>query len=85
MQTDGDQRYQVAARAAHEINNALAGIQYSFLLIKDAIPAGHPQYSSAAAIERGVARITAVTRELAEAYPRQQDGPLNSSRAKKEL
>ena len=65
----------VAARAAHEINNALAGIQYSFLLIKDAIPVEHPQHSSVAAIERGISRIAAATQRLAEAYPRDEVQP----------
>jgi hypothetical protein len=55
---------EVAPRAAHAINNALASIQYSFLLIKDSIPADHPHYSSVAAIERGIARIAAVTSHL---------------------
>jgi signal transduction histidine kinase len=58
----------VAARLAHEINNPLAGIQYSFLLIKDAIPADHPHYGSVAAIERELARIASVTRQLYETY-----------------
>ncbi len=62
----------VAARAAHEINNALAGIQYSFLLIKDAIPVEHPHYSSVAAIERGISRVAAATQQIAEAYPRDE-------------
>jgi len=65
----------VAARAAHEINNALAGIQYSFLLIKDAIPVEHPHYSAVAAIERGVSRIAAATQQIAEAYPREEVQP----------
>ena len=55
---------EVAPQVAHAINNALAGVQYSFLLIKDSIPADHPHYSSVAAIERGIARIAAVTRHL---------------------
>ncbi len=55
---------EAAPLAAHAINNALATIQYSFLLIKDSIPADHPHYPSVAAIERGIARIAAVTRHL---------------------
>jgi hypothetical protein len=55
---------EAAPRAAHAINNALASIQYSFLLIKDSIPADHPHHSSVAAIERGIARIAEVTRQL---------------------
>jgi nitrogen-specific signal transduction histidine kinase len=53
----------IPAQAAHTINNALAGIQYSFLLLKDSIPADHPYFSSVAAIEREIKRIAAVTRQ----------------------
>ena len=58
----------IAARVAHEINNPLAGIQYSFLLVKDAIPADHPHFRYVGAIEREIARIAAVTRQLYETY-----------------
>lgn len=64
---------EIAARVAHEINNAVAGIHYSFLLIKDAVPADHPQFSSLAAIEREIARIAAVTRQLYETYRPEKD------------
>ena len=64
----------VAARAAHEINNARAGIQYSFLLIKDAVPVEHPHYSAVAAIERGIKRIAAATQQIYETYPREERG-----------
>jgi signal transduction histidine kinase len=63
----------VAARVAHEINNPLAGIQYSFLLIKDAIPESHPHFSYVGAIEREISRIGAVTRQLYETYRPEQD------------
>jgi signal transduction histidine kinase len=63
----------VAARVAHEINNPLAGIQYSFLLIKDAIPENHPHFSYVGAIEREITRIGAVTRQLYETYRPEQD------------
>jgi signal transduction histidine kinase len=59
---------EIVAWLAHEINNSLAGVQYSFLLIKDAIPVDHPNYSSVAAIERETARIAMVTRQLCEMY-----------------
>jgi len=58
----------IAAKVAHEINNPLAGIQYAFLLIKDAVPASHPHHEYVGAIEREIARIAAVTRELYETY-----------------
>jgi signal transduction histidine kinase len=68
MGIDDDPRSSATAHAIHEINNALAGIQYSFLLIKDAIPAEHPNQSSVAAIERGIARIATITQQLHAAY-----------------
>jgi PAS domain S-box-containing protein len=65
----------VAARVAHEINNPLAGIQNSFLLIKDAVPATHPYHPYVGAIEREIGRIAAVTRQLYETYrPESEDG-----------
>ncbi|MDQ6611871.1 MAG: PAS domain S-box protein, partial [Gemmatimonadota bacterium] len=63
----------VAARVAHEINNPLAGIQNSFLLIKGAIPVTHPHYAYVGAIEREIDRIAAVTRQLYETYRPEQD------------
>ncbi len=59
---------QLAARVAHEINNPLAGIQTSFLLIRGAIPTDHPHYRFVGAIEREIGRIAAVTRQLYETY-----------------
>ena len=50
----------IAARVAHEINNPLAGIQNSFLLLRDAIPADHPHYAYVGAIEREIRRIADV-------------------------
>jgi hypothetical protein len=63
----------VAARVAHEINNPLAGIQNSFLLIKGAVPTTHPHYAYVGAIEREIGRIAAVTRQLYETYRPEQD------------
>jgi PAS domain S-box-containing protein len=58
----------LAARVAHEINNPLAGIQNAFLLIKHAVPATHPHFAYVGAIEREIARIAGVTRQLYETY-----------------
>lgn len=58
----------IAARVAHEINNPLAGIQSAFLLVRDAIPTDHPHYSYVGAVEREIARIADVTRQLYETY-----------------
>jgi len=59
---------QIAARVAHEINNPLAGIQNAFLLVRDGISEDHPHYRFVGAIEREIARIAAVTRQLYETY-----------------
>ncbi|MEO7359504.1 MAG: ATP-binding protein [Gemmatimonadaceae bacterium] len=63
----------VAARVAHEINNPLAGIQNSFLLIKGAVSPTHPHFAYVGAIEREIDRIAAVTRQLYETYRPEQD------------
>ena len=69
----------IAARVAHEINNPLAGIQYSFLLIKDSIPVDHPQYRYVGAIEREISRIATVTRQLYETYRPEKETSANAS------
>ncbi len=70
---------QLAARVAHEINNPLAGIQNAFLLIRGAIPTDHPHYRFVGAIEREIARIAAVTRQLYETYRPDQSMMAQSS------
>ena len=69
----------LAARVAHEINNPLAGIQNSFLLIKDAVPEDHPHHSYVGAIEREIGRIAGVTRQLYETYRPDTDGARETS------
>ena len=69
----------LAARVAHEINNPLAGVQSSFLLIKDAIPATHPYFSYVGAIEREIARMASITRQLYETYRPESDGMIDAS------
>lgn len=58
----------LAARVAHQVNNPLAGIQNAFLLVRDAIPADHPHARFADAIDREIARIASLTRQLVETY-----------------
>lgn len=64
----------LAARVAHEINNPLAGIQNSFLLLRDAIPTTHPHYPYVGAMEREIGRIASVTRQLYETYRPEANG-----------
>ncbi len=54
----------MAARIAHEINNPLAGIKNSFLLVKDAIPASHRYFSYVGRIEKEIDRITDIVRQM---------------------
>ncbi len=63
----------LAARVAHEINNPLAGIQNSFMLIKDAVPDDHPYVRYVGAIEREIDRIASVTRQLYGLYRAERD------------
>lgn len=58
----------MAARIAHEINNPLAGIKNSFLLIKDAIPKDHCYYQYTGRIGKEIDRITAIIREMFNLY-----------------
>jgi signal transduction histidine kinase len=69
----------LAARVAHEINNPLAGIQNSFLLLADAIPETHPHHKFVGAIEREIQRIAVVTRQLYETYRPDQSSTADSS------
>ncbi|HEV8598335.1 MAG TPA: ATP-binding protein [Gemmatimonadales bacterium] len=64
----------LAARVAHEINNPLAGIQNSFLLLRDSIPSDHPHFSYVGAMEREIGRIASVTRQLYETYRPDSNG-----------
>lgn len=54
----------IAARIAHEINNPLAGILNSFLLVKDAIPESHPHFKYVERIEREIHRIARIVRQM---------------------
>jgi two-component system sporulation sensor kinase C len=65
----------MAARVAHEINNPLAGIKNSFLLVKDAIPENHPYYDYLERIDREVERIAGVVRRMFDLYRPDQEFP----------
>ena len=53
---------------AHEINNPLAGIKNSFRLIKDAVPADHPDRDMVGRIEREIDRIARIVRQMYQIY-----------------
>jgi PAS domain S-box-containing protein len=63
----------MAARIAHEINNPLAGIKNSFLLVKDAIPSTHQHYEYVGRIEREIDRIARIIRQMFDLYRQEQD------------
>jgi PAS domain S-box-containing protein len=58
----------VAARIAHEINNPLAGIKNSFHLIRDAVPADHPDRDMVERIDREIARISNIVQQMYKLY-----------------
>jgi signal transduction histidine kinase len=58
----------MAARVAHEINNSLAGIKSSFLLVKDAVAPNHRYFDYVGRIESEIAHIALVVRQIAELY-----------------
>jgi two-component system sporulation sensor kinase C len=62
----------MAARLAHEINNPLAGIKNSFLLVKRAVPEGHPRSEYVALIEKEIDRIALIIRKMFELYRDEQ-------------
>ena len=65
----------IAARVAHEINNPLAGIKNSFLLIKDAVQPQHPYFSYVDRIEREIDRIARIVGQMLDMYRPHQESP----------
>jgi two-component system sporulation sensor kinase C len=66
---------QMAVRIAHEINNPLAGIKNSFLLIKNAIPQDHPYYQYVGRIDKEISRVTRIVRQMFDLYRPGQESP----------
>jgi len=66
---------QTAARIAHEINNPLAGIKNSFLLIKNAIPQDHLHYQYVGRIDKEISRVTRIVRQTFDLYRPGQESP----------
>ena len=58
----------LAARIAHEINNPLAGIKGSFMLIQDAVPPEHPYRRYVGLIHSEINRIARIVRQMFELY-----------------
>lgn len=58
----------LSAWVAHEVNNSIGGIHTSFALLQRLIPVDHPQYRFVAAIEREVARASALTTRLQQSW-----------------
>jgi signal transduction histidine kinase len=60
----------MAVRMAHEINNPLAGIKNSLLLLKDAIPREHRYYEYSGLVEKEIDRIANIVRRMFDLYRR---------------
>ena len=63
----------LAAQVAHEINNPLAGIKGSLLLVKDAVPRDHLYYPYLGRIEREIDRIARIVRQVFDLYRPQEE------------
>jgi two-component system cell cycle sensor histidine kinase/response regulator CckA len=59
---------QVAAGVAHEINNPLAGIKNTFLLLKDTIAPGRPYSQYVSMIDREIQRISDIVGQMYQLY-----------------
>jgi PAS domain S-box-containing protein len=58
----------MVARVAHEINNPLAGIKNTFLLIKDAIPKDYKYYKYISMADKEIGRISRIVQQLFDLY-----------------
>jgi PAS domain S-box-containing protein len=65
----------MAARIAHEINNPLAGIKNSFLLVKDSISKKHKYYEYVGRIDTEISRVTNIVRQMYDLYKPTQEEP----------
>lgn len=63
----------IAAQVAHEINNPLAGIRNSFLLIQDAIPENHRYFEYVGRIGKEIDRIARIVRQMFDLYRPDQE------------
>ncbi|MGE0642092.1 MAG: PAS domain S-box protein [Nitrospira sp.] len=58
----------LAAGVAHEINNPIAGIKNAFTLVKQAVDPAHPHYEFAGMIDREIARVSSIVRNMYQLY-----------------
>lgn len=58
----------LAAQIAHEINNPLAGIKNSFLLIKEAVDKKHRYYEFVERIEKEIDRASNIVKQMFDLY-----------------
>jgi len=58
----------LAAQIAHEINNPLAGIKNSFLLVKDAIDKNHQYFEYVGRIEKEIDRVSQIVSQMFDLY-----------------
>ncbi len=63
----------MAARIAHEINNPLAGIKNSFLLIKSAVPVAHQYFPYVGRIEKEIDRIVNIVQQMFKLYRQEHE------------
>ena len=65
----------MAVGIAHEINNPLAGLKNSFLVLKDAIPPDHEDYEFVDLILGEIERISNIVRQMYQLYNPDSDKP----------
>jgi PAS domain S-box-containing protein len=58
----------LAAQIAHEINNPIAGIKNSFLLLKDAIPSDYKYFEYVGRIEKEIERVSHIVQQMFDLY-----------------